>query len=275
VRRGVLAGPPWRGAGSRVENVVRRPARRRCGAGAAGVTFLADALAAASDPNPFLEVVVRTRTLSRAACGTFMFLSLVGLASRSLAACDTGVATLDAPTRFSVGESPAGIVTGDFDHDGIQDVVVALSHLGGSYPGEIAFLRGQGTDGRGSATFEAPVTFGWGNGPLFLAAADLDGDGNLDIVATYFYAGSVGVSLGDGAGHFRTTVFYPAGDHPHHLALADLNHDGILDVVAADNGQPRVTVLLGNGTNRVGDGTFAPYHSYPLLTSSTGSPWRT
>ena len=217
-----------------------------------------------------MKIIMRANDAAFALC----ILWMAALAPRpALATCDVGQLVLGPALSMPLGPSPTGIVTGDFNHDGIPDLVVALSHLGYGYGygnGELAYLHGRGVGGLGDGTFDSPVLFGAGSTPLFLATADLNGDGNPDIVATYFNAYVVGVMLGDGAGHFTLPILYPTGNHPHHVVLADFNLDGILDIAVSNSGEASVSVLLGNGSNHVGDGTFAPASALTLNSPCTG-----
>ncbi|MGH9641354.1 MAG: FG-GAP repeat domain-containing protein, partial [Terriglobales bacterium] len=136
----------------------------------------------------------------------------------------------------------------DINRDGVLDLVVANAD-------SVAVLLGIG-DG----TFLPPLmNFGagtsWGQS---LALADLDGDGDLDVVA----AGSdesiynVAVLLSHGDGTFEPAISYPAVRYPASVTLADVNHDGRSDLIAFGHFSSRtraidVSVALGNG-----DGTF-------------------
>jgi hypothetical protein len=105
-----------------------------------------------------------------------------------------------------------------------------------------------------------------------LTAADLNGDGNGDLVITTNgidnKGGSVYVLLGNPDGTFQTAVTYPtAGASSTAAVIDDVNGDGKLDIVSVSDTQ-EISVLLGKG-----DGTFAAAQSFaaPILPGQTSS----
>lgn len=168
---------------------------------------------------------------------------------------DTVVACARSATAFAAGLSVVGVVSGDFDTDGLTDLVVA----NGTASGKVSFLRGQG-DGR----FAAPVAYAAGASPAGVVAGDLDDDGDLDLaVANGVTSGSFSVLRGAGDGTFAAPVTYAAGARPVALATADVDEDGIADLVIVERNSNTFSVALGNGTAGLGDGTFAARVSYP------------
>ena len=142
------------------------------------------------------------------------------------------------PLLTSAGpENPGLLVAGDFDGGG-ADLVTA------DVFGSMHFLHGNG-DG----TFAVPVSVGTFASSSLLAAADVDGDGRLDLIGV---SGNLVVYLGHGDGTFDSPIATPINVYATSMALADLDADGKLDVVIGGSYEDRLVVLLGNG-----DGTFA------------------
>lgn len=152
------------------------------------------------------------------------------------------------------------VLVGDFNRDGKQDLVLLqlVSNPDGSFNQPIQILLGNG-DG----TFQPPMIVD--NTPTRisitdLAAADLNGDGKLDLVGSYenlnFPPGGGGTFalLGNGDGTFQPVIesdngFFSATS----TVIADVNGDGIPDLLRSYG-----VVELGNG-----DGTFRTAFQYP------------
>jgi hypothetical protein len=146
------------------------------------------------------------------------------------------------------------LVAVDLNNDGYPDIVASLGNV---YPAgnTIGVLLNQG-----NGTFGAPGGFLTGTSCAFVAVADFNVDGQLDLVT----ASSSGVMLsaGNGDGTFQNpTVILSAGDVGL-LTVADWNGDGIPDLAAFHQPVGTADVLLGNG-----DGTF---RSAPSISMPTG-----
>jgi glucose/arabinose dehydrogenase len=100
-----------------------------------------------------------------------------------------------------------------------------------------------------------------------VTAADLNGDGNIDLAVanarTFGTPGSVSVLLGRGDGSFNPAVNYAVGSEPKSVMAADLNGDGRADLFTANQGSNNVSVLINNG-----NGTYAPVVSYAGVTGA-------
>ena len=141
---------------------------------------------------------------------------------------------------------PVAVVTGDFNHDGNQDIAVA-DQLNGS----IVLLESEidhgGADAcavlglmRVNEITDIAV-------PEAMATADLDRDGNPDLAVV----GSEGLSVffGLGASDFDEGSDNPmtAGTNPAALAIADFNRDGMPDIIVANAGSNYVSIFFNTG----------------------------
>ena len=158
-----------------------------------------------------------------------------------------------APQAVGVQVSPNE--PADFDHDGRSDLCISATATD-----DVWVLMG-----RGDGTFDPVTGIPVGLAPHGIAALDVDGDGDTDIVNTNYGDDNLSLLVNDGAGGFSAPVFFDGGVAGEYgLAAGDLNDDGIADLVAA--GYPgQVATLLGNG-----DGTFTP--AGPAQ-SAGGNPW--
>lgn len=100
-----------------------------------------------------------------------------------------------------------------------------------------------------------------GNQPNDIAAGDVNGDGNLDLLTANAGSNNVTVLLGNGRSGFTPAPGspFPGGPAPHLIAIGDLNGDGKLDLATTSHDSNDVVVLLGNGR-----GGFSPAPGSPF-----------
>ena len=112
----------------------------------------------------------------------------------------------------------------------------------------------------GDFAFELAVQIAVGTGSQNLEIADLDNDGDQDLIVLNTKDHDVSVLLNDGSGAFSQTR-YPTGWSPFFAAIADLNGDHNLDLAITTDG---LSVHLG-----IGDGTFLPAQLYETFGASS------
>ncbi len=151
--------------------------------------------------------------------------------------------------NYLTGVTGASLALGDFNHDGILDLITD-----DWFTGNLDVLLGK-KDG----TFQKAGSFPTGAKlPRELAVGDFNNDGKLD-VAIVDDEGPVELLLGNGDGTFRAPQATTIGVGTYYVAVGDFNHDGNLDVASATGSSLAVKVYLGNG-----DGTFQAPANYPI-----------
>jgi len=103
----------------------------------------------------------------------------------------------------------------------------------------------------GSAVFKPKTDYTTGSDPYSVFSADLDSDGDLDLVAANFNSSSVSVLINNGYGIFGVRTDYSTGSNPYSVFSVDLDSDGDLDLVVANFNSSSISVLKNNG-----NGTF-------------------
>jgi hypothetical protein len=177
------------------------------------------------------------------------------------------------PTLEPIPEDPfardgTDVDVGDFNRDGIQDLVVAFA-LNGSKT--VIFI------GNGDGTFRAPhiITEPDIRIPHYQAVADYNGDGSQDLALSlgWGFQGMIEILKGNGDGTFQPLVLYdPAppdsstagGD----LVTGDFNRDGRPDLALQVRGAFPALHILINTTN----GGSAPPTPTPLPAPTLLSP---
>ncbi len=108
-----------------------------------------------------------------------------------------------------------------------------------------------------SLCLDPAVNYPVGDEPWSVVGADLDGDGDIDLVTANWRFGDVSVLKNRGNGTFAAAVSYSVGTNPRLAVVADLDGDNDVDVAVANNGSANVSILKNNG-----DGAFAPAVEY-------------
>lgn len=173
---------------------------------------------------------------------------------------DGGALTRLADIMLTANASgPSDLVTADFNGDSWPDLAGASFESGGSTDG----LRVVLNDGGGGFGPAQMISAGQAN--FALAAADVDRDGDDDILAADRFSMAVTVNKNPGDGLFPVLATrYPSGTHSTlHLVTGDVDGDGDLDLFTSGEILGVPGALLRNN----GDGTLAAPVTYTHSTT--------
>jgi hypothetical protein len=167
-----------------------------------------------------------------------------------------GDGTLQPSLSYSVAVTPnSPAAVGDFDQDGNLDFAITLN-------GIAVFL------GNGDGTFQPEVDYPIAGSIAHVVAADLNGDGKLDLIVPNDPPPAMAELLGNGDGTFQSAQFYDSGVGGGPV-VGDFNRDGKLDLVLLHE-TLGVTTMLNTGVVR-----FSPSGPvvFPVqLISTTSAP---
>ena len=164
--------------------------------------------------------------------------------------CDLNPApALAPPLGFGVGNNPYGVAIADVNGDGEMDIVTANTRSD-----TVSVLVNRGASLDGAVDYEILASEGSAVTPRAVAAADLDADGDLDLVSANEnrfsiseFRTTVTFLENDGTGVFSSVLYLPVAPLLLDVVTADLNADGRVDVITAGH-DGKVSVLLGIGS---------------------------
>ncbi len=148
-----------------------------------------------------------------------------------------GAIDFAAPTTLATPSRPGGIASGDFNADGIADLAIATDLID-----KIDVFFGTGG---GAFAASTPIFTGAGTGPDTLRAADVDGDGDLDLAVVLNNTNTLRVYT-NAAGVFTAGQNIALGADARSLITADLNADGTPDFATANRDSNSLSVVLNN-----------------------------
>ena len=166
-----------------------------------------------------------------------------------------GDGTFGRRTRVIAGAKLGELVIADVDRDGALDLVMG-SYSEGSDAATVLL-------GNGDGTFRAAPAVQMSAPPTSVRVADVDGDGNPDLVAVHAYT-SVSVCLGNGNGTFGPEKISPLPQGTGVVEVADLDGDGKPDLVTVGGSTSVLSVMPGNGDGTFGAGTEYGTGAFPL-----------
>jgi hypothetical protein len=147
---------------------------------------------------------------------------------------------------YNVGGSPKSVCAADVNGDGKMDLICANSGYGPN-DNSLTVLTNNGSGG-----FVTASTNGLDSSPNIICAADVNGDGKVDLICANSSSGDMPMVLtNNGSGGFVLASSPGLGSGPSSLCVADVNGDGKMDLIfGQDNGNnaPTLTILTNNGS---------------------------
>jgi hypothetical protein len=171
-----------------------------------------------------------------------------GSANRFVVFTNDGAGIFGSNGTYFPGNYPTSIVVADVNGDGKPDLVTANWGLGAGNTLTVLTNNGNGI-------FGSNATLVVGLAPSSVTAADVNGDGKLDLICANSQTNSLSVLTNDGVGNF-TVASTPGVSSPFSVAAADVNGDGKIDLITADATHNTVSVLTNDGS-----GGFSPSFS--------------
>lgn len=143
------------------------------------------------------------------------------------------------PLAFPLSSTPQMIIAGDFNNDGYPDAAVSTM----SNKVEIFVNTGMPP----FLSYYGSISVSGCYGYQAIASADINNDGNTDLIMVDDNSNKAKIFLNDGNVNFTYNTAFSTGGYPYALNCDDLNNDGKPDVFTGNLNTGDVSVLLNTG----------------------------
>ena len=150
-----------------------------------------------------------------------------------------GTGAFEPAVNYDAGSGVRGVAILDLNGDNFPEVATA-----NVYDDNFTTFM---NDGAGALTKLQTLDTGGAN-EFAIEAADMNGDGLLDLVLGTYTSQEVFVYLSQGDGTFQQSARTASGGATWQLGTGDLNGDGFADVVTGNSEHDNAGILFGDGT---------------------------
>ncbi len=158
-------------------------------------------------------------------------------------------------TTYPVGYFPSCVVAADINNDGKLDLIIANSDIlpngtAGNSGNSLTVLTNNGV---GSFGFNATLTVG--TNPWCVTAADVNGDGKMDLISANVRDNTLTVLTNNGNGGFGLDANLATANrrgYPFWVVAADINDDGKPALISANFFGNTLSVLTNDGGGNFG-----------------------
>jgi len=153
----------------------------------------------------------------------------------------SGNFTLAENLTVANGSSPYSATVADVNGDGWPDLITV--NFGNNTLSVFTNIGGSGF------AIASTIPIGVFTEPVLVVAADVNGDGKMDLVSANSFTNTLSVFTNIGGGNFAFSANLTVGAYPDSVAAADVNGDGKVDLISAnDNVAGTLTVMINNGS---------------------------
>lgn len=171
-----------------------------------------------------------------------------------------GDGTFGEASEYEAGPSAYYVETADFNEDGFPDIAVPNEH---GDTAQVWISPGKGIFANSPALQRitlktTPIPNRRSHAVNDLKAADVTGDGHLDLITANLGTSTISVFPGNGDGTFQRDTLLEAGQNGAFLASGDLNDDGRQDLVITHWTENFLSTFINYGDGRFPDRVDVP-----------------